>query len=534
MSAFADKFSGAESDVRKKAPILRSVILVVAVLFPVTTAIDFLTADFRNAIVEVTAWAAFLVALRYLYLGKYVAASRIAIIGGFAAVLGMSLFMPVASAAYLFRNASYYAVAYCLSVLFEKDARLSFAIAGISAAALVAMAFMRLVPAGVSLPEAATTLVAVLVAFGLVCYFVHQTAALSARINAELETERQRNALRIERLSSIVEGAGANLESMGAIAARVEDIRRLMADAASAMRSIDSRVSDLEKSSEGSTVAAERIGARIGDLNRNIEEESAAQIESSASINEMVASIRSVADSATRRRSSMESLSGTADDGMKRLDALLGFISKIEGSIGSIQGMVSVINAIAGSTNLLSMNAAIEAAHAGDAGRGFAVVADEIRKLADTSGKNAKEIGRQLKEVISTITSAAEQSGRTRDSFLEIRTEISGAMDAFQEITNATGELAEGGKQILEALQTLSDMSSRVKNGGGDMGEAQETLETLQKESRRMLDSLRSDAAVVKEKDAAVLDAAVEVARIGDAGVKIAEELHRRSTGADA
>jgi methyl-accepting chemotaxis protein len=196
--------------------------------------------------------------------------------------------------------------------------------------------------------------------------------------------------------------------------------------------------------------------------------------------------------------------------------------------------MVNVINGIAGSTNLLSMNAAIEAAHAGDAGRGFAVVADEIRKLADTSGKNAKEIGRQLKEVIAVITSAAEQSGRTRDSFVEIQTEIAGAMDAFQEITNATGELAEGGKQILEALQTLSDMSSRVKSGGGDMGEAQEKLEELQKGSRVMLSTLRADATVVKDKDAAVLEAAVEVARIGDQGVKIAEELHRRSASVDA
>lgn len=300
------------------------------------------------------------------------------------------------------------------------------------------------------------------------------------------------------------------------------------------MRAIEDRVVELENASESSLGAAESIGERIQDLNKSIEEESTAQIQSSASINEMVASIRSVADSSSRRRTSMETLSGTTDDGLKRLDSLLSYISKIEGSIGSIQGMVGVINSIAGSTNLLSMNAAIEAAHAGDAGRGFAVVAEEIRKLADTSGKNAKEIGRQLKEVIGVITSAAEESGRTRDSFSEIRSEISGAIEAFQEITSATGELAEGGRQVLEALTTLSERSAHVKSGGEEISQAETTLESLQRSTMKMLTALRSDAAVVEEKNVAVLKEADAVARIGEEGVKNAEELHRRTAAVGA
>ena len=87
--------------------------------------------------------------------------------------------------------------------------------------------------------------------------------------------------------------------------------------------------------------------------------------------------------------------------------------------------MVDIINSIAGSTNLLSMNAAIEAAHAGQAGRGFAVVADEIRKLADTSGKNSKEIERKIKDMISAINKAMTESTSTKSSFTEIREEIS-------------------------------------------------------------------------------------------------------------
>ena len=210
---------------------------------------------------------------------------------------------------------------------------------------------------------------------------------------------------------------------------------------------------------------------------------------------------------------------------MNRLATLMSSVQKIEGSIGSIQSMVAVINAIAGSTNLLSMNAAIEAAHAGDAGRGFAVVAEEIRKLADTSGKNAKEIGRQLKDVIQIIHDAVAESDSTRSSFESIRGEIASAIEAFNEITSATSELAEGGRQILEALQTLSDLSHRVQDGGSEIVGARASLEKLQNSTLGLLEKLRMEARLVVEKDQAVLVVVDEVSAIGQSAFEAARSL---------
>ncbi len=533
-SRFMEKYADASAEVKKKAPVLRIVQFVVVALLPLIAVSDFVTGDVLNSIFELVLLIGILVALSALHAGRYGFASVLTVTAATAMLTLLSFVGAKHELLSLFRDAMYYIVAFTLASLFVRDRRIPLAIAIGGGLAQVLIAVVWILPAGVALGAVVNQLLITLTVYGLTAFFVMKSASLSAEINNELQAERAINADRLRRLSTVVEGAGVNLKSMGALAARVDDIRALIADAAASMHAIEERVAELERASDGSLDAAVGIGERIQDLNKSIEEESAAQIQSSASINQMVASIRSVADSSSRRRASMETLSGTADDGMRRLDSLLGLISRIEGSIGSIQSMVGVINAIAGSTNLLSMNAAIEAAHAGEAGRGFAVVAEEIRKLADTSGKNAKEIGRQLKEVIQVITNAAEESGHTRDSFSEIRAEITGAIDAFQEITSATGELAEGGRQILEALRTLSEMSSRVKSGGEEISSAGTTLETLQRSSRDVLSSLRQDAAVVKEKNGSVLSAADAVAAIGEEGVKNAEELQRRTAAVGA
>ncbi len=528
--SFFERFSTQDPDLRRKAALLRMILALVIVILPITALADYLSGDPVNAALETGVLVVMITSLLVLYRGHYHVASRIVVGTTFAMMLVMSLLVTRPETMLLFRNQVYYILALSLALLLLPDSRVPLVMAVVYALALPLFGLLRLLPAGLKLAQIAVETVMSLATFSLTSFFIIKAAGLAQQLTGELHAERNLNQQRLDQLSRVVQGTASNLSSLGTLNQRVVDIRRLAEDATVAVRAIESRVGELENSSQKSTAAAERIGDRVGDLNRSIEEESAAQIQSSASINQMVASIRSVADSATRRRTAMEILAGTTDDGMIRLGSLLEYIAQIEGSIGSIQEMVKVINAIAGSTNLLSMNAAIEAAHAGEAGRGFAVVAEEIRKLADTSGKNAKEIGRQLKEVIAIITRAADESGRTRDSFHEIRTEINGAIDAFQEITAATGELAEGGRQILEALRTLSEMSVRVKNGGSEMGEAQKTLESLQKSTLSALGALRGDAEQIREKDAAILSEMDAVGRIGEEARENAAKLHRTSS----
>lgn len=517
-------------ELTRKTVLLRRVLLVVLIVLPVAFISDFLTADVVNAAFEATVFLAMTVAFFILLRGNYILASRVTILSGGILLLLMSFVIGKSPhTTMIYRNISYYTLILALVILFNFTRLTAYFVVGMGTAALIAFSFGRLLPAGIPLGTILIELITGFVLYSLVSFFLITAAAISVQFYAELERERNRLATKMDQLGLVIEGAFKNMDALGNLSARMDEIRQLVSDAGLAILKIENQVHKLEQNSSDSSSATELIAARINDLNQSIESESAAQIESSASINEMVASIRNVAESAARRRSALEKLTGTTDSGMQRLDALLGYISKIEGSIGSIQQMVAVINAIAGSTNLLSMNAAIEAAHAGDAGRGFAVVADEIRNLADTTGKNAKEIGRQLKEVIQIIKTAADESDTTRAAFQEIRREIDSVIDAFNEISTATEELAEGGRQILEALQTLSDMSSQLTSGGKEIASAQKNLEALQIQTRTSLSELLEDAGVIKEKDQAILESVNQVARLSIESKKQAEELHKAS-----
>lgn len=530
MKTNSNSNSVSDQELARKNKLLRRVLLVILIVLPIAFISDFLIADMVNASFEAAVFLVMAVAFFILLRGNYALASRVTILAAGVLMLLMSMVtgdMPNISM--LFRNISYYTLVLALVILFNFSNMAANIVIGIGTLGLIIFALGRLLPAGLGLSLVLSQLVISLVIFGLISYFLKTAASISAQFYTELERERNRLSEKTDKLNLVIEGAFKNLDTLGNLTVRMDKIRKGVSDAGSAISKIEEQIHRLEENSVESNSAAELIALRITDLNQSIENESAAQIESSASINEMVASIQNVAGSAARRRSALEKLTGTTDSGMQRLDSLLGYISKIEGSIGSIQQMVAVINAIAGSTNLLSMNAAIEAAHAGDAGRGFAVVADEIRNLADTTGKNAKEIGKQLKEVVQIIKTAAEESGTTKNAFQEIQQEIDSVIDAFNEISTATEELAEGGRQILEALQTLSTMSSQLKSGGSEIASAQKNLEALQVKTRTALADLHQGVQAIKQTDQVILDSVNEVSQLSAESKEHAEALHQAS-----
>lgn len=184
---------------------------------------------------------------------------------------------------------------------------------------------------------------------------------------------------------------------------------------------------------------------------------------SSSAVEEMIANINSINSILEHNAESVGLLDGATRKGMAGIENVAELVSKIEENSNGLSEMSSVIQKIASQTNLLAMNAAIEAAHAGDSGRGFAVVADEIRKLAENSGSEARKISDVLKNVKQLIDATFKDTGDVQKEFSEV-VQLSGTVvEQEQTVRRAISEQNEGGKQLLQAVGTMRELTQTVK-----------------------------------------------------------------------
>ena len=184
---------------------------------------------------------------------------------------------------------------------------------------------------------------------------------------------------------------------------------------------------------------------------------------SSSAVEEMIANINSINSILEHNAESVGLLDGATRKGMAGIENVAELVSKIEENSNGLSEMNSVIQKIASQTNLLAMNAAIEAAHAGNSGRGFAVVADEIRKLAENSGSEARKISDVLKNVKQLIDATFKDTGDVQKEFSEV-VQLSGTVvEQEQTVRRAISEQNEGGKQLLQAVGSMRELTQTVK-----------------------------------------------------------------------
>ncbi len=251
----------------------------------------------------------------------------------------------------------------------------------------------------------------------------------------------------------------ANVDLTASVEESVTAVREMVASVESVNSSLDKQ-RDLVASNVATVNNQKEQTGKISVL---VQEQSIAVQESSANIEEMVASIKSVNSSTTRAREIGRELSKTANSGWEKIEATMQAIDEIKKTSELVQESVTGITDIASTTNLLSMNAAIEAAHAGESGKGFAVVADEINKLATNSAEEAKKINSIMGESIDIIDKGSELSSEAGTAFKEILTDIQGTVEIILNIAAAMDQQSSGAADILSSMNSLVGLTRNIK-----------------------------------------------------------------------
>ncbi|WP_300154066.1 methyl-accepting chemotaxis protein [Solidesulfovibrio sp.] len=275
--------------------------------------------------------------------------------------------------------------------------------------------------------------------------------------------------------------------------------------------------------SDNMAAAAQQLSAQIGQANQGAQEQSSRVQDTVCAVEQMNATILEVARNAAETAKNADMAGKKAREGEQLVSRVMTSVDSVRQAAGQLRtsirdlgerargigSVLNVISDIADQTNLLALNAAIEAARAGEAGRGFAVVADEVRKLAEKTMNATKEVGEAITgiqsgttdtvdmvdlavEAVAEATHLAEDSG---SALSEIVAVVEAAGDQVRAIATASEEQSSTSEEITRAVESISRIASETANAMAQSSDAVASLADQAQSLNALVAGIRGNAA---------------------------------------
>ncbi|MDR2602917.1 MAG: methyl-accepting chemotaxis protein [Spirochaetaceae bacterium] len=356
------------------------------------------------------------------------------------------------------------------------DFKIVFLLAAASAAALALIAVISSFIFGKKMAKPITKL-----------YGVLQTIA-KGDLTGKIETKNKTEIGEMIRMLSFTQSSMASLA--GSIKKEALVLQKVgyeldasMTETAATIKQISTTIENIKKQTSMQSETVDKTNAGLKDaadkaisLNKKIGEQAQTISRSSSIISAMITSVEEVMHIIIEDESKVEELKDAIENGKKCVHEVSSHIGDISKESESLLSITDVLADIASQTNLLSMNAAIEASHTGESGKGFAVVAGEIRKLAESSNTQSKTIAAVLKKIKSMIDSISRMADEVMDEFSAIELNVKAVSDSTGRIHASVEKQKSGSREVSSALSDLKVLSESIGRASRDVSSSSERV----------------------------------------------------------
>lgn len=463
--------------VRAKAPVVFLVVSIISLLLLVVLAGDVLQRDYLNAAIEGVIFLSLTGSVWALFRGHFRAASITPIVMSAIAVTGLAFVAPPESGYQVYTITAYMVPPLLLSTSVAHSKWYTIAVVATGFSTILSFALVRLLPVLDAAAASELTSGRLVPALGIYLMSGIMAIILTARTNSALrsvEAAARQSSDTLQRVVQVSESASSSLSSQREVETNYTHVQKSVQLIRDQISVLDANIGSLQSAVSAALSSVHATAERVAGFHNQVDEQNTVVQESTAAVNEISASLDSVAQITSSRKQSSDRLIGVVTEGMAALEVTNTAFVAATDRMNSLLEINGIVSGIAEETNVLSMNAAIEAAHAGDSGRGFAVVAAEIRKLANTTTEHSQMISATLKKLMESMSQTSSSVEQTKSSMEAVAREVHEVSRAFDEITGSTAELSHGGREIMNAMQVLQETSVQVRDGSDEIDRDQQ------------------------------------------------------------